>query len=228
LVLNIDIGEESGGWIYNIGLLLSPSIKEITVFDAYTNEEVVMVSALLAMLKDHGTDLEEITYNGLILPPVLHNILSFSSLRYAVIRTDSSNVVAPVDQPHFAALQIPCCLKTLVMDLLGVTATGKPEFGKWLTGLEPLTTLSLQGYWTDFRDWIFSRSSTFTFPRLHHLKLTFDPQVNPPVAEKIDPSCFSLISSTFPNLKSITVQNLGLSETAWTRPRISYGSAAKP
>jgi hypothetical protein len=135
LVLNIE--EDSGGWVYNFCPLLSPSIKEISVCHADTSEKAVVASALFATLQHRGAKLEEITYHGILLPPVFHNILNFASLHHAIIDSSFSNN-ALVDESHVALLQPLRYLTSLTPDLGAVKAKGRIEFGKWLTSLPSL------------------------------------------------------------------------------------------
>ncbi len=190
-------GFDTPGAIYNLMLLISPSLQNLIFANTVSDEsKVAAIPTLLSSFRCHNVQLQEFSYHGFVSPRIIQHIPQFPTLRSVAIRPG---------QPIREGIQFQSFrrMENLTkLDIhLGIFQTGAND---WLTHMPSLLTLCLAGSWKDIYACIHDR----TYSSLQSLSLILDPvrgRANLPQPHRMNRHVFSRISAACPSLQSLSL-----------------------
>ncbi|KAJ3563258.1 hypothetical protein NP233_g9054 [Leucocoprinus birnbaumii] len=197
---------------YHIAPLISPSITRLEITEATEIESENSAIALLSLINVHSTcSIRQVMYKGYISSAIFDHTARFHSLRKLEIRIQSPSPLVPLKTFQVERLRSLKELTSVALDMRSFTWGAVEAVAEWLEGLDALRDLMLEGTWKAIHRCAFEG---VTFQQVQSLRLYG--------ASPFSAEVFSLISSGFPQLHSLTLQILcNVSEQSPQQFRIS-------
>lgn len=193
--------------------LMCPTLRSISFGNAVSDKtDGVVASRLLDTLCHRGAELLDISYQGSTSPRIFMHITQFPTLRSIDVRPiDPRNYAVAPYSGTLAAISKLQRLTTLGIDFRMFSSTS--QFGHELASLGTLSNLRLCGSWENIQANIFNH---YTFKTIRRLSLVFDFPFKPISSDqRVDKDLFFLISSTFPHIRSLSLEVRSYQKHAW-------------
>jgi hypothetical protein len=182
---------------YDLVPLLVPSLQKIRFDSVAKNQDEAAVFMLLRFIKLRNIRISDIVYSGYSSRRIVKQIFQFPTLRSAKV-FGSSGYHDYLEASDIQSLRPSALLTNLDIDLGMFQST--LEFGGLVETLQSLSTLSLQGTGSVIIN--FLRNGSFSL--VHSLSLFLRHSNRAP---SLAPNILSIISSTFPNIHSLCLEN---------------------